>query len=635
MYISTCHWCHVMERESFEDEQVAKLLNERFVSIKVDREERPDIDSIYMLVCQMMTGHGGWPLNVFLTPEQVPFYAGTYFPKERRYGMPSFKEIIVYLHDQYYHDPDKVNGVVEQVRNALHTASNGNGKGELSDKAVENAYQYYVQSFDSTYGGFGEAPKFPIPHALMFLLRIAKFHKNQHALEMVTKTLDGLARGGIYDHIGFGFSRYSVDEKYLVPHFEKMLYDNALLTIAYTEAYQVTKQEKYKNIAEQIITYELRDMLHPDGGFYSAEDADSEGEEGKFYVWTPSEVKEVLGENLGSLFCEVYDISERGNFEGRSIPNLIKEDLESLYIKKGHTVDRDLESARKALFLYREKRVRPFRDDKILTAWNGLMIAALAKAGRVFKNKKYVTQAIETLSFMERKLIQDGRLMVRYRDGEVKHKGYIDDYAFLLWGILELYETTLNLTYLAKAKKLADQMMELFWDEATGGFFFSGEDQEKLLVRQKETSDGAIPSGNSVAVNQLIKLAKLTGDFTLEEKIEQLFQSFSQDLNEYPNSHSMMLQAVLLTRYPMKEVVILADNKTEEVSELVNVIQQNFHPEITLLVANDPDELVNIAPFARDYHAINGKPTIYVCENFQCNQPTNDVKQALQYLELL
>ena len=631
---STCHWCHVMERESFENEEMAKLLNERFVSIKVDREERPDIDSIYMLVCQMMTGHGGWPLNVFLTPDQVPFYAGTYFPRESRYGMPGLKEVVMYLYEQYMNTPERITNVGNQIKEALQQSQKKVGYANLSNETIEKAFQYYKQSFDPVYGGFGEAPKFPMPHALLFLLKYYYFSKDKHALQMVVKTLDGLLQGGIYDHIGFGFSRYSVDEKFLVPHFEKMLYDNALLIMAYSEAYQITKEERFKTVVNEICTYVSRDLQQPEGGFYSAEDADSEGEEGKFYVWTKPEVIHILGDDLGRIFCEVYDITDEGNFEGKNIPNLIGADIEELAKKEGLTIEqlkRKLESARKSLFQYRNLRVRPFRDDKILTTWNGLMIAALAKAGRVFDNAQYLASAKKALQFIEKNLFINGRLMVRYRDGEVKNKGFIDDYAYLLWGYVELYESTLNPYYIHKGKDLLNDMFKFFWDELNGGFYFTGSDHEELLIRQKESYDGALPSGNSVAVLQMFKLARLTGDIKLEEKVHQLLQAFSQDLNEYPNGHAMMIQTVLLTIQPTKEVVIILSENDENVNSFIKHIQQNYYPNITLLAGSIKD-LKQMAPFTNDYVMINNKSTVYVCENYHCHQPTNDLNQAYQFI---
>ncbi|WP_462413484.1 thioredoxin domain-containing protein [Neobacillus sp. Marseille-QA0830] len=621
-----------MERESFEDEEVAALINERFVSIKVDREERPDLDSIYMTVCQMMTGHGGWPMSVFMTPDKVPFYAGTYFPKEPRYGQPGFKQLIAGLSAKYQQDPGHIEEVTNSVLEALHPKNQGEASYRLSKNVIDQCYEQFVESFDGKYGGFGEAPKFPMPHSLMFLLRYYKYSGDEHALDMVTRTLDGLAAGGIYDHIGFGFSRYSTDEMFLVPHFEKMIYDNALLAMAYTEAFQITKDERFKKIADQILTYVLRDMQHSEGGFYSAEDADSEGVEGKFYVWSPEEVISLLGEELGGVYCQVYDITKQGNFEGTNIPNLIGMDVRQFALQHGQDADTimgQLEQARNQLFHHREQRVHPYRDDKILTSWNGLMVAALARAGRVFARKDYQDAAEKAMRFIEEKLVIDGRLMVRYCDGEVKNKGFIDEYAFLLWAFIELYESTLNLDHLQKAKTLTGNMLDLFWDEQEGGFFFTGNDNEELLVRQKEAYDGAIPSGNSVAALQILRLSRLTGDFELEEKVQRIFQAFDEDLTLYPTGHTFLLQSYLLTQMGMKEVVVL---NASGAGALVSALQQDFYPEITFLIGDEQEKLAAIAPFTKDYHPIDVLPTVYVCENFVCSQPLTDVAKALDLI---
>ena len=629
---STCHWCHVMERESFEDEEVARLLNERFVSIKVDREERPDIDSIYMNVCQMMTGHGGWPMSIFMTPDKVPFYAGTYFPKEARYGYPGFKEIIAGLSSKYQNDPDHINEVAGSVLEALQPGKS-KATAPITKQLIEAGYKQFVRTFDGKYGGFGQAPKFPMPHSLTFLLRYYQYSGERHALDMVVKTLKGLAKGGIYDHIGYGFSRYSVDDQFLVPHFEKMLYDNALLAIAYTETYQVTQEGLFKTIAEQILTYVLRDMQHTQGGFYSAEDADSEGEEGKFYVWTPKEIIKVLGEETGALFCHVYDITTQGNFEGKSIPNLIHQDVQQFASQNGLEDEKllgQLEAAREKLFKVRNQRVHPHKDDKILTSWNGLMIAALAKAGRVFNQKEFILAGEKAIRFIETNLVLKNRLMVRYRDGEVKQKGFIDDYAFMVWAYIEMYESTLELRYLQRAVQVTEQMLELFWDDEAGGFFFYGNDNEELLVRQKEVYDGAIPSGNSVAAMQMIRLARLTGNFQLEEKVQQLFNTFSVELTQYPAGQTFLLQSYLLTQMGMKEVIVL--ERDERSSTLVKELQQGFHPEITYLISSDRGKLAEIAPFTKEYQTINEQTTIYVCENFVCNKPTTDINEAIKMI---
>lgn len=626
---STCHWCHVMESESFEDKQVAELLNEYFISIKVDREERPDIDAIYMNVCQVMAGHGGWPLNVFLTPDQVPFYVGTYFPKESRYGRPGMMDVVSQLADIYHRKPEKVKLTGERIQQAIQPGDAQQEK--VGYMVIETCFRQLSKLFDEQYGGFGEAPKFPTPHNLTFLLRYYRHTNNKRALYMVEKTLDGLAAGGIYDHIGFGFARYSTDEEYLVPHFEKMLYDNAMLAIAYTETYQVTGNAKYKRIVEEIFTYVFRDMQDASGAFYSAEDADSEGVEGKFYVWTPDEVNSVLGEEDGKLFCSVYDITKYGNFEGTSIPNLIDQSIES-YAKR-HDLNygklcAKLESARQRLFEYREQRIHPHKDDKILTSWNALLIAALAKASRVFDEARYMLEAERALSFIEERLIIEGRVMVRYRDGEVKQQGFIDEYAYLLWAYIEMYEASLNLAFLKKAKNTAERMIDLFWDEEAGGFFFYGEDSEQLLIRPKEAYDGALPSGNGVAALQLLRLARLSGDSQLEQKVGELMEAFSASIKSYPTAHTYLLQAHLTMNMKMKEVVVL----TKEESAFVKSLQHSFYPEVTYLVSGESESLASIAPFTAGYKKMDNRSTYYVCENFACRQPTTDVGQAEQYM---
>jgi uncharacterized protein len=632
---STCHWCHVMAHESFEDEEVAAILNEKYISIKVDREERPDIDSIYMRVCQMLTGHGGWPLSVFLTPEGKPFYAGTYFPKRSRYGQPGFIDVLTKLYHKYQENPNEIEQMAEQITEALQQSVRTAGTERLSLEAVEKAYRQLSGSFDTVYGGFGGAPKFPIPHMLMFLLRYAQWKQDDHALLMVEKTLNGMANGGIYDHIGYGFARYSTDAMWLVPHFEKMLYDNALLVIAYTETYQRTKNERYKEIAEQIIEFVKREMMAKDGAFYSAIDADSEGVEGKYYVWTPAEVIDVLGAELGELYCKVYDITEEGNFEGKNVPNLIHTRIDRIAKRYGMTEEQlqeKLEQAREKLFAARSSRVYPHVDDKILTAWNALMIAALAKAAKVYERRDYLDMAERALSFIETNLFQDGRLMVRYRDGEAKHKGIVDDYAYLAWAYIEMYEATLDLSYLQKAKACAEQMIDLFWDEEHGAFFMTGNDAEALIVREKEIYDGALPSGNSVAAVQLIRLGRLTGDLTLLEKAEKMYQVFKRPVEAYESGHTFFLQGLLLLETPTVEVVLFGKQGDEKREQFIQKWQHSLAPNVFLLAAEHPADVAHIAPFAAEYEPLGEETTVYVCENFACRQPTTDVEAVMEQL---
>ncbi len=634
---STCHWCHVMAHESFEDEEVAKILNERFVAIKVDREERPDIDSIYMRVCQILTGQGGWPLNVFITPDQKPFYAGTYFPKQSRFGRPGFIDVLQQLSEIYQKEHEKIEKTAARITEVLNKNASRNKKGELKQSVLHETFHQLSSNFDTIYGGFGQAPKFPIPHMLMFLMKYYEWTKHENALYFVNKTLVQMAKGGIWDHIGFGFARYSTDAMWLVPHFEKMLYDNALLLYTFSEAYQVTQNPQFKTIAEQIIEFVRRDMRNESGSFYSAIDADSEGEEGKFYVWTKQEVVEILGQELGEQFCHIYDITEEGNFEGKNIPNLIHTNEEKAaitYQMELEELKEQLEQARQKLFEKRIERPFPHVDDKVLTAWNALMIAALAKAGAVFDQEAYIEMAKKALNFIENHLIVDGRVMVRYRDGEVKQQAFIDDYAYLLWAYIEMYEATFNLTYLHKGKQLADKMIDLFWDQENGGFFFTGHDSEAMLVKEKEIYDGALPSGNSVAAFALLKLSRLTGNLDLHESVQQMYSIFKEEVEKYPSGHTFFLQSLLMEQLPQKEVVIIGPKDCSKRKRLLNRIQQAYTMELSVLVAEDPNQFAQIAEFAKNYRMINNETTIYICENFACQQPTTDVEEVINTLNL-
>lgn len=619
---STCHWCHVMAHETFEDEEMAKMLNDRFVAIKVDREERPDIDAIYMKVCQALTGQGGWPLNVFLTPEQKPFYAGMYFPKESRFGMPGFIDVITQLFEQYTQNPEKITKIGKQITQTFQKEDRE--KQNLDEEILHQCYQQLKNSFDPEYGGFGGAPKFPAPHQLTFLLRYHHWTGNAEALEMVTKTLDAMAAGGIYDHIGYGFARYSVDEQWLVPHFEKMLYDQAMLAIAYIESYQVTGVGHYRTIAEEILTYVTREMQNSEGRFYCAEDADSEGEEGKFYLWNPEEVLDVLGDESGQMFCDVYDITRQGNFEGKNIPHLIGSN-------PSESDQQQLQQARKRLFEEREQRVHPHKDDKMLTSWNGLMIVAFAIAGRVFQNHSYTRTADDALQFIEKNLVKEDRLMARYRDGEVKNKGFIDDYANLLWAYIEMYETTLDTGCLRKGIRLAGEMNDLFWDQENGGFYLYGEDGETLINRPKELYDAAAPSGNSVAALQLLRLSKLTGNIGYEKTVADMFAVFAEEARYYPSGYSYFLQSLMMTEMTSKEVVVLKNGESS--NQLIGTLQAAFLPDVTYLVATDVSDLADVAPFAKDFKS-EDETTVYVCENFSCRRPTTDIEEVLRQLDI-
>lgn len=636
---STCHWCHVMARESFADKEVAQELNRNYVSIKVDREERPDIDHIYMTVCQLMTGQGGWPLTVILTPDQHPIFAGTYFPKQSKWGRPGLMDILQQVSEKWSQERSDVKETGAKVVEAVKPHLQAGGEGEPEKQVFRDAFNRYTEHFDGTYGGFGSAPKFPSPHNLMFLLRYYQETGETHALQMVEKTLDGMFRGGLNDHIGYGFARYSTDEKWLAPHFEKMLYDNALLAYTYLETYQVTKKSQYAQVAERIFTYILRDMTDPGGAFYSAEDAESEGVEGKFYVWTPDEVKHVLGSKIGEFVCAYYDIREEGNFEGKSIPNLIGRPLEEF--KQSEEI---LEEAREKLFQHREQRVHPHKDDKILTSWNGLMIAALAKGAKVLSKTAYRDAAEKAANFLLTHLRrEDGRLLARYRDGEAAYPGYLDDYAFLVWGLHELYEATWKVQYLQHAIQLNDEMLHLFWDEERGGCYFTGTDSEQLLARPKELYDGAIPSGNSVVAYNLWRLAHLTGSASLEEKAELHTRAFAGQVKKAPTGTAFFLAAMQMALGPKRMIVIAGERGDAITEEMLQVTQQAFlpgaillfHPQTKTGAASSAADFIieDLAPSIAEQGLQNGKATAYVCENYACREPVTDVNRLREHLQ--
>lgn len=634
---STCHWCHVMARESFEDGEVAELLNKYYVAIKVDREERPDIDSVYMKVCQMMTGHGGWPLTVVMTPDKIPFYAGTYFPRDSKYGMPGMMDVLIQLHEKYHQDPTQIEKVTKSVTDALEQTVEKKSEKRLTKATADDAFKQLVRRFDVKNGGFGESPKFPQPQNMMFLLRYYHFTGESKALEMVERTLQAMASGGIFDHVGFGFYRYSTDENWLVPHFEKMLYDNALLLTAYTECYQLTENPFYKQISEQIIAFVTREMMHPEKrAFYSAIDADSEGVEGKYYVWDDAEVTNILGEELGNLYKSAYRITPKGNFGGKNILNHTHIDMEELAGVHSLTtgaLQKKLELAREKLFKEREKRMYPHVDDKILTSWNGMMIAALAKAGRVFGNDSYTDLAKGAIHFIEQNLYHHGRLMARYRDGEAKYKGYLDDYASLLWAYIELYNATFTPAYLEKGKALADDMLQLFWDKTDGGFFLSGNDGETMISREKEIYDGALPSGNGIAAVMLTQIGYLTGETSYLDKVEEMFYAFYNALDKQAAAGVYFTTCLLLMENATKEVVILGSQHDTSRHGLTHNIQKKFLPDVSLLVAQRSDDFSEMAPFAAAYSQIQDDTTVYICENFTCRQPTTDTTYALEMIK--
>lgn len=631
---STCHWCHVMERESFEDAKVAALLREHFVAIKVDREERPDIDHIYMKACQIMTGQGGWPLTIIMTAEKRPFFAGTYFPKHQQNGRPGLMEILKAVKNKWNDDRGALLSQAEGLSQAvISAASAGEGEesGVLPKQLLDLAYQSMRQNFDPVFGGFSQAPKFPAPHNLMFLLRYWKKTRKAEALQMVEKTLTAMQQGGIYDHVGGGFSRYSTDDRWLVPHFEKMLYDNALLLIAYVEAYQCTGKQLYADIAEQIISYIKRDMTDDAGGFYSAEDADSEGIEGKFYLFTRQEVIGLLGEAQGKIFCAYYDITEQGNFmQPRNILNTIGKSVTE-FAKENQLTEATLiellAKGREKLFAMRKMRVAPYKDDKILTAWNALMIAALAIAGRVLQRNDYVAMAKQAMCFIEDKLIQHRRVLVRYREAEAALPAYLDDYAFLVWALVELYESTYELVFLKRAKDLAMQMKTLFYDQEKGGFFFTGLDVESLLVRHKELYDGAIPSGNSVAVIALQRLTDLTGNAEFKAMAEKSMHFFMAKVQSIPEAYTFFLAGVMQSLTLEQKLVIAAPTKEIAIKDTAEKIQRYFLPHTAVLMyaADQKNEIAAEFPELARQLPDAEETTIYLCKDFHCLPPITDL----------
>jgi uncharacterized protein YyaL (SSP411 family) len=637
---ATCHWCHVMAHESFEDNEVARILNRSFVAIKVDREERPDVDQIYMSVCQALTGQGGWPLTIFMTPDGSPFFAGTYFPKEGRRGMPGFVDLLQRIAAAWRTEREKIFQGSAEIRKAIGKENLSGSKEEIPTRStLQKAYVQLSRGFDPVWGGFGKAPKFPSPHHLTFLLRWQKRNQDSQAGEMVTKTLEAMRQGGIFDQIGFGFHRYSVDERWLVPHFEKMLYDQAMLAMAYLEAFQALGKEDFAQTAREIFTYVLRDMTSPEGGFYSAEDADSEGQEGLFYVWTPQEIKKHLGAELGELFCRFYGITAEGNFEdGLSIAHT-PVPLSSFAAREKVTVaslKEALAGAREKLYQVREKRIHSLKDDKILTAWNGLMIAALAKGYQALQDRTYATAAQKAADFiLHRMRDRSGRLQRRYRLGHIAYPGYLDDYAYFIWGLIELYEATFDPRYLAAAFNLNQIQMELFWDNAGSGFFFSAKDSEELIARPKDLYDGAIPSGNSVALLNLLRLGKMCGKTEWEKMADQMVQKFAGALEGYPLAYTQFMIGLDFLLGPTQEIVVAGQPENESTQEIIIYLQKKFLPFKILLLRPEGErgrEISSLCPFVEEMKSGPQGFCVYLCEGYACKIPITrlaDLKAAL------
>jgi uncharacterized protein YyaL (SSP411 family) len=570
-----------------------------------------------------------------MTPEGKPFFAGTYFPKSSRIGMPGFMDVLRQIADMWQNDRARILKSSEEITEAIQPRSNSDASAHaVNVDNLKKGYTQLARTFDLSKGGFGNAPKFPTPHHLTFLLRWHKRSGDSFALEMVEKTLDAMRSGGIFDQIGFGFHRYSVDDMWLVPHFEKMLYDQALLAMAYTEAYQATGKVKFAQVAREIFAYILRDMTAPDGGFYSAEDADSEGKEGLFYVWTPREVKKHLGKEAGDLFCRFYGITEEGNFEeGQSIPH-VRTSLQGFAAKEGLDLTRletVLKDARDRLFDVRNTRVHPLKDDKILTSWNGLMIAAFAKGYQVFGDKAYADAGGRAARFILRNLrTADGRLLRRYRDGEADYAAYLDDYAFFVWGLIELYEAAFEISYLEEAIALNEAMTDIFWDKQSGGLFFTGKGNEPLITRSKEIYDGALPSGNSIAVLNFLRLGRMTGNADLEKRAEQLTRASPTQVMDHPVAYTQLLVALDFMIGPSQEIVIAGDPAHESTQAMIRAVHKEFLPNKVVLLHPDGPEgkrLEALSAFSARMRPINKQTTVYVCEQYTCKTPIKEVGQ--------
>ena len=621
---SACHWCHVMERESFENEQIAKLMNNLFINIKVDREERPDLDEIYMNAVQMLTGRGGWPMTMFLTPDRQPFYGGTYFPPEDRHGMPGFPHILQGVAQAYRDKPEDVQKSVEQILSALKRMSHSEDHEHVfAGDAIGKAAEQIATAYDAENGGLGQAPKFPNPGVYELFLRHHHHSGTKRFLEMVTHTLNRMALGGIYDHVGGGFHRYSVDEKWLVPHFEKMLYDNAQLVRTLALLYRATGNEFFKRVMEETLEYLIREMLHSEGGFYSTQDADSEGEEGKFFVWSWMEVNQILGEEDGEIFCRIYDVSESGNFEGKNIlhPILTVAQAVGLFKKTPHQIETIIAQAQQKLFAARETREKPFRDEKIITSWNGLMLSGLAEALKISAKPSFLTAANRTIQLIFTRMFFDGLLLHTYKDGEAKQLGFLDDYAFLAVGLLDFYEATLDRSALERAVELTEIMVREFWDSSGGGFFYTGKSHEQLVSRSKPVFDSSVPSGNAKATELLLRLYHLTGKEDFLGNAEIVLRSYSHAMESQPFGFAHMLCALDFYLRKPKEIVLVGKPEDWGTKELLAEIQSNYLPNMTLQLVGPEQALDEVSPLLAGKTQIDGKATAYVCQNYICSAP--------------
>ncbi len=639
---STCHWCHVMEKESFEDEEIAEILNRFFISIKVDREERPDIDSIYMKVCYLFQNRGGWPLTILMTADKKPFFADTYIPKEDLYGKIGLKKLLLRIVDLWENNSDKIREVSEGITESLKKiVSKSNEKSELSETTIHKSYEGLRIVFDKDYGGFGKSPKFPLPLNLLFLHRYFYRYKNKNALDMALHTLKKMRLGGIYDHLGYGFHRYSTDREWILPHFEKMLYDNALLMLSYTEAFQITKDNFFKTVAEEIATYLLRDMYSPEGAFYSAEDADSEGKEGEFYLWTYYEIENTLKEEEFNAVKIIYSLSKEGNFyeeatrqkNGKNIIFMEKslEALsEDLKIGKEELLN-TIESIKYKLFNKRQSRVKPARDEKILTDWNSLVIVAFCKAGIVFEKAEYIDIAEKCMSFLLKNMFDNsGKLLHRFAEGEASIYGYLEDYACIIWALIELYFATFKKEYLLKALELTDFTIEHFMDKENGGFYHTADYAEIVIERIKEIYDGVVPSGNSLMAYNFLRLSRLTQKRDYEQLANKMLYFFSKDIEKIPASHIFSIISLdLIVNGNMELIAIPKDSKEDEI-KFLRSLQREFVPDLLPMIKDSfmESNFYWIKSFAK----IEGNSTYYLCKNFSCQSPITDRFKLMDFI---
>ncbi len=634
---STCHWCHVMRDESFEDEKIAAVLNEKFVSIKVDREERPDLDEIYMKAVTALTGSGGWPLSVFLTPDLKPFYGGTYFPPVPGRGLPAFPEILNVIADSWKNKRQDVLQSSDELTRIIREGYELRGGGALSKTLLDNAYAVIVARHDSQFGGFGRAPKFPMPSYLSFLLRYHSRTGRDAALNPVMKTLDAMASGGIHDQLGGGFHRYSTDRYWLVPHFEKMLYDNAILARVYADAYRVTRAERYAATARDTLHWILEEMASPEGGFYSAQDADTVEGEGYYYSWTPADVSSVLGEKDAAVFCDYFGVTREGNFGGRSILSIsgsAEKTGQRLGVTAGQVVE-TLENGKRALLRVRRKqRSRPAVDDKILSSWNGLAISAFANAYQALQEQTFLTAAKRCAEFILANMVKengDRRLYRRCRGGDVAIEGNLEDYSFLIQGFIDLYEASFDTKWMEASAMLAQEMIELFWDEKGAGFFLTPPGEGIAAI--KEGYDGPTPSGNSVASLDLLRLAEFTGKEEFRERAENTLRLFAEEMESSPESHAEMLSAVDFS-FGSREIVIALPDGTLSSAAVVKEVQSRYLPTKVLAVASrNPGSLM--APLTEGKVPLNGMPTVYICENFACKAPLTDIAALREKLDAI